>query len=340
MTGGTLTANLNNLIVGRKLSGNTGGTSGVFTVTGAANAIVANAVALGNVTGNDTAAGSNATSGTINFGGGTFTVNNNVAMATWATNTISTPTTTGTLNVTGGTFTIGGNITRTTSDEARSNSFVNVNGGTLDLQNQAAGDTTPGTIAASQFAFRSGTLTDIASATLAATTATNSGLAGTIGDALIVRDTAIAFPVTLSGATGGNIHYEAAGGGAGGAISGALDFGNVARTVNVENSAGAIDDLALTGAITNVPTLTKTGAGKLLIDTVLGTGTTTLNATAGETHLAQSQTLAALNIDNGAIVTLADVPPTPPAPGFAAVPEPGAFSLLALGALALLRRRR
>ena len=114
----------------------------------------------------------------------------------------------------------------------------------------------------------------------------------------------------------------------------------VARTVNVENSAGAIDDLALTGAITNVPTLTKTGAGKLLIDTVLGTGATTLNATQGETHLAQSQTLTALNISDGAIVTLADVPPFSPAPGFAAVPEPGALSLLALGALALLRRRR
>ena len=319
--------------------------SGVFTVTGTANAINANAVSLGNVTGNN-AAGTSATNGTLNFGGGTFLVNNNVAMATWLTNTVGTPATMGILNITGGTFTIGGNVTRATGDEARSNSFVNVAGGALDMQNQACGDTTQGTITASQLAFRSGTLTDIASAILTATTATNSGVAGTVGDALIVRDTTIAFPIALSGATGGNIHYEAAGGGTGGAISGALDFGNAARIVNVEDNAGATNDLTLTGAITNAPIVTKIGAGKLLIDTVLGGGTTILNAKVGETHLAQSQTLAELNIDDGAIVTVADVPPTPPAPGFddatlvapaAAVPEPGTLSLLALGALNFLR---
>lgn len=348
MTGGTLTASLNNLIVGQKTGGTNGGTSGIFTVTGSGNAITANGVVLGNVTGNATA-GSNATNGTLNFGGGTFLVNNDVALASFGTNTGSTPTSSGTLNVTGGTFTIGGNITRTTTDEARSNSFINVAGGRLDLQNQTGGDLTPGTITASQLAFRSGILADIASATLTATTATNSGIAGTVGDALIVRDTSIPFPVTLTGASDGNIHYEAAGGGTGGLIGGALDFGSVAHTVNVENSAGAIDDLTITGAITNVPVLTKLGTGKLLLDTVIGSGTTILNARVGETHLAQSQTLAALNIDDGALVTIGDVPPTPPAPAFddtallapaVAVPEPGVFALLAPGALALLRRCR
>lgn len=340
LTGGTLLASLNNWNIAQKINGSSGGISGIVTLTGTANAINASNVTIGNVTGNNLA-GATATNGTLNFGGGTFVVNNNLALATWSANTVGTPTTTGILNLTGGTFTIAGNITRTTTDEARSNSFVNVSGGTLDLQNQAAGDPTPGTLTASQLAFRSGTLTDIASATLAATTATSSGVAGTVGDALILRDTSIPFAVTFTGATGGHIHYEAASGGTGGVISGALDLGGVARTVNVEDSAGAADDLTITGAITNAaPAVVKTGAGKLLLDTVVGTRTTIFNAKVGETHFAQNQTLAALIIDDGASVTFGDVPPFLVAPAFhdASLPPP-ASAVPESGALGLLRRR-
>ncbi|MEO7317605.1 MAG: hypothetical protein ABIZ56_01315, partial [Chthoniobacteraceae bacterium] len=91
LTGGTLLASLTNLNIAQKINGTNGGISGIVTLSGKANAI---AVSLGNVTGNNTA-GSNATNGTLNFGGGTFVVNNNVAMATWSTNTVGTPTTTG-----------------------------------------------------------------------------------------------------------------------------------------------------------------------------------------------------------------------------------------------------
>jgi hypothetical protein len=191
---------------------------------------------------------------------------------------------------------------------------------------------------------------------------------------LILRDASIAFPVSLTGATGGNIHYEAAGAGAGATISGALNLGGVARTVNVENSVAAANDLTLSGAISNAPTLTKTGNGTLAVNAALGAGTSTFNASAGTTSFGVSQTLAALNIGAGATVVLADAVPAPALAGgddtpaaivglgdpaaidaidsigaassfgdatqVAAVPEPGTFGLLALGALGILARRR
>lgn len=275
-TDGTLLASFNQLTIGQKTGGAAGGTNGVLTVTGTGNAISTNGIVLGRVDGNNTA-GTVATSGTINFGGGTFLVNNDIAMGTWSNNTAGTPTATGHLNITGGTFTIGGNITRATSNETASNTFVNVSGGTLELQSTANGDATPGTIAASQLAFRSGTLTNVASATLAATSATNSGVAGTAGDALIVRDTTIAFPISLTGATAGNVHYEAAGGGSGGVIA-AINLGSVGRAFNVENSAGAAADLTVTGAVSGAVTLTKTGLGTLRLNGTVDGG---VNVNAG-----------------------------------------------------------
>ncbi len=263
-SGGTLNANLNNLLLGQKSGGNSAGATGTLTVTGNNNNISANAVSLGNITGNT--AGTNTASGTINFGGGSFLVNNDVAMATRGDNGTNLVSSTGFLNITGGTFTIGGNITRTTTDEAHSNSFVNVAGGTLDLQSQQTGDTTAGTITASQLAFRSGAITDVASATLAATSSTNSGVAGTVGDALIMRDTTIAFPINITGATGGNVHYEAASGGQGAVIAGPVDLGAAARTFNVEDSAAASADLVVSGAITGSVPLIKAGAGTLYLN--------------------------------------------------------------------------
>ncbi len=101
-----------------------------------------------------------------------------------------------------------------------------------------------------------------------------------------------------------------------------------------------------------------TNEGTTNLNSALGTGASTLNANA-TTNISVSQTLAALNIGDGAVVALSN--PPPPAPAFAAgddifgqtgedfavsatqaVPEPGAAALL-LSALAMLvgpRRRK
>ena len=158
------------------------------------------------------------------------------------------------------------------------------------------------------------------------------------------------------------------------------------RTATLGRGGGTIDTngntvtLAADSTITGTE-LTKVGAGKLAIlgvqtyDTLtteagrtdlgsaLGTGTSTINANA-ETNLGVSQTLSALNIGAGGVVTLGPLPPAPldeaeeiaggndPSPlneetasnlagiDVQAVPEPGSLSLLCLGVLGVLRRKR
>ena len=106
-------------------------------------------------------------------------------------------------------------------------------------------------------------------------------------------------------------------------------------------------------------TLTKIGSGALTlagiqtyatlnanggtthVESALGTGTSTVNVGA---HLdfTVSQTLAALNIADGAVATFGPATSPAPAPDLlaaAAVPEPGSLGLLMLGALGILGRR-
>jgi autotransporter-associated beta strand protein len=106
--------------------------------------------------------------------------------------------------------------------------------------------------------------------------------------------------------------------------------------------------LTLSGTQT-YPTLT-TSAGTTNVGSPVGTGNSTINANA-TTNIGASRTLTALNIGAGARVTLGA--PAPAAweelaladlglggGGVQAVPEPGAVSLLLLGALVLIGRRR
>ena len=90
-------------------------------------------------------------------------------------------------------------------------------------------------------------------------------------------------------------------------------------------------------------TITKNNAGRLDITGALGTGGVTLNANAGATNIAASETLAALNIANGATVTLGTIPPSP-APDFGAsaqpVPEPATGLLAVFGAIVAATRAR
>ena len=141
-------------------------------------------------------------------------------------------------------------------------------------------------------------------------------------------------------------------------------------TVAVGGANATVGFVTLSHAIGGTA-LTKSGPGRLTLDGVqtyatlttqegrtdlasaLGTGASTVNANA-ETNFGISQTLAALNIGAGAVVTLSD--PLPAAPALAAlvpsdsfdpsaggsaqaVPEPGSLALLLLGGVLLARRR-
>ncbi len=91
----------------------------------------------------------------------------------------------------------------------------------------------------------------------------------------------------------------------------------------------------------NYDTLT-TNAGTTNVNGAFTSGTATVNADA-TTNFGVSQTLFALNIGTGAVVAMNQTPAFADfgaAAGASAVPEPGALSLLLLGALGCLSRRR
>ncbi len=135
------------------------------------------------------------------------------------------------------------------------------------------------------------------------------------------------------------------------------------------------DNLAVPNSITGTGTVTNIGGAANVLDLIGAQNYATLNANSGDTHLhgafangtatinvldklgiAVSQTIGALNISNGAVVTLDGALSSPPpnAAGFAdfgdadlisqsgtqAVPEPGSMSLLLVGALGWLGRRK
>ena len=151
-------------------------------------------------------------------------------------------------------------------------------------------------------------------------------------------------------------------GGNGALVTGA-GTGTVGGTVTMtaNTSIGGAGMLNVTGAINGAFTLTTvgagtttlsgaqtystltTGAGLTNVNSAVGTGSSTINATA-TTHINASQTLAALNIADGVEVTFGDgLPFVGGAEKFGApalVPEPGSMGLMLVGALGLLGRRR
>lgn len=128
-----------------------------------------------------------------------------------------------------------------------------------------------------------------------------------------------------------------------------LDTAGIVTGTALEKTGAGTLDLKATqtyGALT-------TSGGTTNIYSALGTGTSTITANA-TTNIYASQTLASLSIGAGAAVTFGDGLPFAPEPekggsfsaplapqaAGAVVPEPGSISLLVVGSLGLLARRR
>jgi fibronectin-binding autotransporter adhesin len=271
MTGGTLLARIENLEIGDKdrSSGNggTGGATGTFTTgSSASNDISAISVLIGRMQrSTSTSIATTIGQGTLNMQGGVFDVFGDVTLGDWSDNSGTQGTARGDLNITGGTFTVAGDILKV--DHDRSGAFITLDGGTLDLQHQASGDSTQGSITASQFNYFSGTIQDTALLTLDGRDVTNGIIFAPLDDALVLRDVSLSVPVTLTQATAdkGGIRYDGTNNGAGATLSGAITLGGVNRLFNVDDSTGSTAELTVAGAISGTGGFAKTGAGSMVI---------------------------------------------------------------------------
>ena len=116
-------------------------------------------------------------------------------------------------------------------------------------------------------------------------------------------------------------------------------------TINVTNNGTGLGTLHLDDVSGVGRTLTKIGAGRLVLSGVLNLAV--LNANGGTTDLDSSLTLSALNIGAGSVVVIGGSAPPPLAFGAEAsgaaaqaVPEPGSLHLLLAGALGWFTRRQ
>ncbi|MBK8091972.1 MAG: autotransporter-associated beta strand repeat-containing protein [Verrucomicrobiaceae bacterium] len=267
---GTLTASLNSLQLGVKSGGLAGGATGNMTLSANAHNIEATTVTLGNIAG--ATSGVNAIgAGNLSMAGGTLRVVSDLSMGLHSG---TAGTASGSLTLTGGTVTVGGNVVKTDTDRSSAIITLNGTGATLDLQDQAYGDSTAGTLTASQVNYQVGSLVDVASITLDGRGVTNGTTFASLDHALVIRDYTISVPLSLTGTTAdkGGIYYENDNAGSGAVISGTTNFGTVQRNILVEDNTSVANDLTLSGALTAAG-ITKSGAGTLLLSNTSSTYT-------------------------------------------------------------------
>lgn len=321
------------------------------------------------------AKGTGASNSTLAISGGTVLLGGSAAFADSGTGSVTLATAaTGELAITGGVVTSTVDILRGAAT-AGSSAVLTLNGGTLNMTGKNIGSAVPIDV----LSFQSGTLQNVGQINNGA------GLSKTTNGTLVLN-TANSY----SGGTsivGGvlSISADASLGNAAGLVSisngATLRAGadvTTNRIVTLSTVAGGKIDtngntVTLDTASTVVGTaLEKVGTGTLNIRgnqsydltttagvtniyTAIGSGTATVNANA-TTNFAVSETLGALNIGDGAVVTLGT--PVPPAPAFIeagfdagadfsvgsvavqGVPEPGAATLLLGGLLTVLGMRR
>lgn len=243
MTGGTLIADLDEIVIGHRSGAGTGtgGATGNFTLDATANDIRANSLLLGH-SNHDSAA---TTTGTLAMGGGTFAVAGDVTLGS-RTGTAGTGT--GNLILNGGTFTVGGNIVTTNSANANAN--ITLNGATLDM--------TGGSISADSFLAQGGGLRDVLQlfggdgttpANLTKTTAGSLELSGT--NAYTGTTNVDAGTLLVSGSlTGSVVNVNAGTLGGGGSITNAVTVGNSIGSADSILSPGASIGTLSTGSVT------------------------------------------------------------------------------------------
>ena len=183
--------------------------------------------------------------GTLVLGGGSAdaAANTCAESLTVAAGTVILDKQTGTAAWHGSLTVSGGTVRLNQASQIPDGETVTVTSGTMDFNNQ------PETI--SSLTYQGGATTNVANPLTLAST----------GTALTLRDMPIPFDVSLTGATGGTVSFDAANNGTA-TLSGGVNMGSVNRTFSVADGTAPVD-MQILGVISGSGGLTKSGSGTL-----------------------------------------------------------------------------